>query len=101
MSLDIHRGFTILGMILADQTLEIDGACWWLIHPDWNGLSVADLVFPSFLFIMGTAIPLAVNKNKPLRFRNVLRVILLFAIGFFLNVIGDSFDFSQSIFYST
>lgn len=47
---------------------------------------------------MGTAIPLAVNKNKPLKFRNILRVILLFAIGFFLNVIGDSFNFSQSIF---
>jgi predicted acyltransferase len=65
------------------------------VHPDWNGLSVADLVFPSFLFIMGTAIPLAVNKNKPLRFRNVLRVLLLFLIGFVLNLIDQVFNFSE------
>jgi len=79
---------------MADQIYQIEGGCWWLVHPDWNGFSVADLVFPSFLFIMGTAIPLAVNKNKPLKLKNVIRVFLLFAIGFVLNLLDSVFNFS-------
>ena len=92
MSLDAYRGLTVFGMILADQTLDIEGACWWLIHPKWNGLTCADLVFPSFLFIMGMAIPLAVSKNRPIKAKNIIRIFALFAIGLFLNIIED-FDF--------
>lgn len=92
MSLDVYRGLTVFGMILADQTYDIEGAVWWLIHPKWNGFTCADLVFPAFLFIMGVAIPLAVSKGRPIQTKNVVRVFALFAIGLALNIIED-FDF--------
>ena len=89
MSLDVYRGLTVFGMILADQMYDIEGACWWLIHPAWNGLTCADLVFPSFLFIMGVAIPLAVSKGRPIQPKNIIRVFALFFIGVLLNFIID------------
>ena len=79
-------------MVLADQTLKIDGAIWPLIHPVWNGLTFADLVFPSFLFIMGMAIPLAVSSSRPLKPKNIFRIFALFGIGIILNII-KFFDF--------
>jgi predicted acyltransferase len=97
MSLDAYRGLTVFGMIVADNTYDIEGAFWLLIHPKWNGLTLADLVFPSFLFIMGVAIPLAVSKGRPIRLKNVIRVFALFGIGLILNFL-DCFDFSTCIF---
>lgn len=100
MSLDVYRGLTVLGMILADQTYEIDGAVWWLIHPKWNGLSCADLVFPAFLFIMGMAIPLAVSKTRSIQAKNIIRVFALFGIGLLLNII-EQLDFPNRNFKIT
>lgn len=89
----------MLGMILVDYLNgDVPGACWWLIHPWWNGFTPADLVFPAFLFIMGLAIPLAVSKGRPIRAKNVVRVVLLFAIGLALNIIEQQFDFANRIF---
>ena len=84
-------------MAFADHLGSLDGSVWWLVHPDWNGFTLADLVFPAFLFILGVAIPLAVNKNKPIRPRNISRVFLLFAIGLLLNII-EQFDFPNCIY---
>ena len=85
--MDAYRGLTILGMVMADHVEDMEGGFWWLVHPKWNGLSFADLVFPAFLFIMGVAIPLATSKNRPIRTKNVVRVFLLFGIGLLLNII--------------
>lgn len=51
----------MLGMIFADYLEGLEGSPWWLVHQPWNGFTLADLVFPAFLFIMGVAIPLAVS----------------------------------------
>lgn len=67
----------------------MEGAAWWLVHPTWHGITLADLVFPAFLFIMGVAIPLAVNHKKPINPKNIFRVFLLFALGLVLNVMAD------------
>lgn len=91
-SIDIYRGLTMFGMILADN--QGRDAIWPLDHVSWNGLSTADLVFPSFLFIMGFAVPLAVRKPiKPLRL--TLRIAGLFLIGFILNIGESRFEFSD------
>lgn len=74
-----------------------DDAPWWLEHAEWNGLTPADLIFPSFLFIMGMAIPLAVTEKNPLRPRNIIRIFGLFFIGLFLSFIGAKFDLDKSI----
>jgi predicted acyltransferase len=84
----------MVGMILVDDMGPGGVQPWWLDHADWDGLTPADLIFPAFLFIMGIAIPLAVSKNRPIRFRNIARIAGLFLIGFFLNLLGNKFNFS-------
>ena len=63
---------------------------WPLRESDWNGISTADCVFPSFLFIMGLAIPLSVRPEQSKDFRVWLRIlkrfVLLFSIGLLLNL---------------
>jgi predicted acyltransferase len=49
----------MVGMIMVDNMGPYPP--WYLDHAEWNGLTPADLIFPSFLFIMGMAIPLAVT----------------------------------------
>ena len=58
LSLDLFRGLTIMGMILVNT--EGGGAPAYpvLVHADWFGFTGADLVFPSFLFAMGSALAL-------------------------------------------
>jgi len=52
VSLDAFRGMSLIIMIFVNYG---GGGYWWLNHSTWNGLTVADLVFPWFMFIMGTA----------------------------------------------
>jgi predicted acyltransferase len=52
---------------------------------EWN--YPPDLVFPAFLFIIGISLPLAINNKRPIRAKNILRVIFLFALGLALNFI--------------
>lgn len=92
-SLDILRGLTMLGMILVDNSGPHPP--WWLDHAEWHGLTPADLIFPSFVFIMGMAVPLAMSKSKPFGYRSVLRILGLFAIGVFLNLSARKFTFNH------
>lgn len=39
------------------------GHYWWIEHAPWNGLHLADIVFPSFLWIMGVCIPISVKSQ--------------------------------------
>ena len=52
LSLDALRGITVAGMILVNNA---GGKVSYapLQHSAWNGLTLCDLVFPFFLFIMG------------------------------------------------
>lgn len=61
LSLDVLRGITVVGMILVNNSggkLSYDS----LRHSAWNGLTLCDLVFPFFLFIMGISTYIALNK---------------------------------------
>lgn len=64
-SLDVFRGITVLGMILVNAA-DLGGDAYpWLRHAEWNGLGIADLVFPSFLFIAGAAMGLSLRIEPP------------------------------------
>lgn len=52
----------MVGMILVDN-MGNSSVIWPLDETEWNGLTTADCVFPSFLFISGMAITLAIKKN--------------------------------------
>src|SRR5438876_283347 len=55
VSLDIFRGIVIAFMILVNDPGDGPSSYWPLKHAEWNGWTPTDLVFPSFLFIVGVA----------------------------------------------
>jgi predicted acyltransferase len=61
-SIDIMRGLTLLLMLFVND-LNMRVAPAWLGHmkADFDGMGLADWVFPGFLFIVGMAIPFAVS----------------------------------------
>ena len=64
-SLDAFRGCVILAMIWVNYIAGMPGIAWWLEHagPRADGITVPDLVFPGFLFMLGMAIPLALQRH--------------------------------------
>lgn len=92
LSLDVFRGFTIVGMILVNSPGN-NTAYALLEHAAWNGCTLADLVFPFFLFIVGVSIAIAFSRVKidaqipltDLLPRIVRRFLIIFVIGLLLN----------------
>lgn len=64
LSIDIMRGLTVLLMLFVND-LNMDVAPRWLGHMEANfdGMGLADWVFPGFMFIVGMAIPFALSKR--------------------------------------
>lgn len=105
LSLDVLRGLTVFVMIIVNNgagPLHFE----MLDHSKWNGLTVCDLVFPFFLFMVGVSIHLASRSMSKLstseRTKKILlRTFKLFAIGVLLHgwdmwVCGES-DIIQNI----
>ena len=92
LSVDILRGLTVAGMILVNNGYGDSFAT--LQHSKWNGLTLCDLVFPFFLFIVGVSCFLSLSKTNFEPSRNALRRILkrtltLFLIGIVLNLLHN------------
>jgi predicted acyltransferase len=69
LSLDVLRGLTIIGMIVVNATAGVYYSLKYevfptLLHVNWEGLHLADIVFPGFLFMMGVAVPLSLSAVK-------------------------------------
>ncbi|KYR00845.1 hypothetical protein DLAC_02899 [Tieghemostelium lacteum] len=97
LCLDTARGLTIFGMILVDNQGG-DYVIWPLKETSWNGLSTADLIFPSFIFISGFSVALALknSKNDIKTWSNIIRrTFLLFFIQCFLNLMAHKFVFDS------
>src|SRR4030066_2100365 len=73
LSLDVFRAISIILMVIANVG--------FLGEHQEPHISLVDLVFPFFLFCVGFPIPYSHKTVK----RKVLRVVVLFAIGVFLN----------------
>ncbi len=63
LSLDVLRGLTVAGMILVNNGGG-DSSYEPLRHAAWNGLSLADLVFPFFLFMVGISTYISLRKYQ-------------------------------------
>src|SRR6202044_2650373 len=92
LSLDVLRGLTIGFMILVNNNGDEQHAYWALKHASWNGFTPTDLVFPTFLFLVGistvfsTAARLAKGATKQSLFPHVLRrSIMLYLLGLVVN----------------
>ncbi len=95
LALDSLRGSDVLLMILVNVQGSSADAFPQLAHVAWHGLTLADLVFPLFLLIVGLSAPLALNRpGADASAVGILRrVLLLFAIGMALSwLIRPSFD---------
>jgi predicted acyltransferase len=89
LALDIFRGVTIAFMIIVNT--PGNGSVAWgpLRHAHWNGFTPTDLVFPSFLFAIGTSAWFSLKKygHRPTGAaiaRIWRRTAILFLIGVFM-----------------
>jgi predicted acyltransferase len=92
LALDAFRGITIALMILVNTPGTWSHVYSPLLHADWNGATPTDLVFPFFLFIIGSAMFFSFKKSdfaaSPDQFIKIIkRGFIMFFIGFMLNVI--------------
>src|SRR5215471_1095026 len=92
LSLDVFRGVAVAGMILVNHPGHPRHVWPPLAHAHWNGCTLADLLFPAFLFIVGVAIAQSMafrNQDASARGallrRILLRTLTLFVLGLFLN----------------
>ena len=62
VSLDVLRGLTIAFMIMVNNPGG-DGAWTEMRHAEWNGFTATDLVFPTFLFVVGASIVFSIRAH--------------------------------------
>jgi predicted acyltransferase len=91
-SLDVFRGLTIIGMLIVNDPGDASAAYTQLRHSSWNGCTIADLVFPFFLFVVGITTHLSLRSrvargddDRAIRRQVLRRAALIFVIGFLLN----------------
>lgn len=54
---------TIAGMVLVNNPGTWSAIYGPLKHAEWHGITPTDYIFPFFLFIVGVAVPIALNKR--------------------------------------
>jgi predicted acyltransferase len=99
-SVDILRGGTILGMILVNTPGTWSHVYAPLLHAQWHGLTLADLIFPFFLFIVGISIYFAYKTKAPsvsTYKKIIIRSAKLIGLGLFLNLFLPYFPFVEAL----
>ncbi|MGO1788526.1 MAG: DUF5009 domain-containing protein [Sphingobacterium sp.] len=90
IAIDAYRAIVMLLMIFVNDTWTLINIPSWIGHlpADQDGLGLADVVFPAFLFIVGLSLPFAIRSRQkkgdsPLRIAQhiVLRAIALIVMG--------------------
>src|SRR5690349_19189846 len=92
LELDVLRGLAVAGMILVTSPGDWGHAYAPLKHAAWNGWTLADLVFPTFLFSVGVALGLSFPRalatgeaRSQFWLRVARRVLALIVLGLALN----------------
>ena len=89
LPLDIFRGMTICFMIIVNNAGSEALAYSPLQHARWHGFTPTDLVFPSFLFVVGNAMSFAMKKFESMSTGAVVakilrRTFLIFLLGYLM-----------------
>ena len=91
LSLDVLRGITIAFMIMVNNNGG-SGSWGFMNHAQWNGLTPTDLVFPTFVFVVGASIVFAFHARikrgatrGQLAVHTVQRAVILFLLGMVVN----------------
>ena len=88
ISLDVLRGLTIILMTIVNNPGDWGHVYSPLLHAEWHGCSPTDLVFPTFLFIVGVSVVLATpgkNLNIHALQKIITRTLRIFCLGLFLS----------------
>lgn len=100
VSLDAFRGLAIAGMILVNNPGDWGQVYPPLLHAKWHGWTPTDLVFPSFLYIVGVSLVFSLSKRRAggglgaLHLQILRRTLLIFLFGLLLNLF-PGFDFAN------
>jgi predicted acyltransferase len=89
LSLDVLRGLTVCLMIVVNTPGSWSQIYAPFKHAPWHGFTVTDLVFPTFLFVVGNALSFGMHKLKAAGDAVFLKKVfkragLIFLIGFLL-----------------
>ena len=90
ISLDVLRGITIAFMIMVNNN---GGHAYWPFeHSAWNGWTPTDLVFPTFLFLVGVTTVFSIEsrlkrgESASSQVSHIIRrFVVLFLLGLFVN----------------
>jgi predicted acyltransferase len=91
-SLDVFRGMTMATMILVNMA-SLGDTYPWLDHVPWHGYTIADFVFPFFLYIIGVSMAFSLAKytsgnvaiTQQVYWQIIRRSLMLFGLGLILN----------------
>ena len=86
LALDVFRGLTVALMIVVNNPGSWSFAYAPLKHSAWHGCTPTDLVFPFFLFIIGSAMWYSYKKYNYTITRNL--VLKIFRRAFLIYIIG-------------
>jgi len=105
-SLDAMRGLAVAGMILVNNPGSWTDSYGFLVHSSWNGWTLADLLFPFFVLIVGVSIDLSLSRRlagtterRALLPGLARRAMLLIALGVLLNGFPDYSQLSTLRFF--
>ncbi|WP_428664963.1 DUF5009 domain-containing protein [Runella sp.] len=98
LSIDAFRALTMLLMIFVNDFWSLTGIPYWLEHAkaEEDFLGFSDIIFPCFLFILGMAIPFAVQSRlakgdsyQQIITHIILRSVALIVMGVFTVNVPD------------
>lgn len=117
-SVDVYRGFVMLlmmGEVLSFSKVSEalpDSSFWQLLafnqsHVEWTGLSLHDLIQPSFTFLVGVVLPFSIAgrktkgaNNRAILLHSIKRSLILVCLGIFLRSIhsrATNFTFEDTL----
>ena len=89
LALDVLRGMTVCFMIIVNT--PGNGATSWAVlqHANWNGFTPTDLVFPTFMFVVGNALSFVDKKwellsNGQVFWKILKRTLIIFLLGYLM-----------------
>lgn len=90
LSIDFFRGIVVAFMIVVNSPGTLDHVYDPLEHAVWFGCTLADVVFPSFIFLVGVSMWFSFAKyerrwSPEAGWKILKRVLLIFFIGVLLN----------------
>src|ERR1700728_109570 len=91
LSLDVLRGITIAFMIMVNNNGG-PGSWRFMNHAYWNGLTATDLVFPTFVLVVGASVVFAFHARmkrgatrSELARHTIQRAVILYLLGIVVN----------------